>query len=279
MIDLERLIKDANDVAPLPTTVTKLLSVMQGDDWSVDAAVDVIRFDAGLTARLLRLANSVAYGRAGRSGNLREAVLRLGRSAVLSTSMAEGVRTALPAKSMPAGYTEREFWQHSVAATLAVEKLERALGIPVAPEVATAALLHDVGKLVLGHLLSPDVMAVLRRAVEEGHLVAWRAESEVLQVNHAEVGALIAQHWNLPDLVVAGILHHHNPSLGEGNVAALVHVANEVARVAQGEISVEVCHANLDPAAREQLQLTLAHLEKVCAALAPELESVISAYA
>ncbi len=278
MIDLERLIQDAHHVPPLPTTVTKVISLMQGDDWSVDAAVEVIRVDAGLTARMLRLANSVAYGRSGRSGNLREAVLRIGRSAVLSTSIAAGARSALPAKSLPAGYGEREFWRHSVASTLAVEKLERTLGISVAPEAATAALLHEVGQFLLGHLLSPDILSVLGRACEEGHLVPWRAESEVLKVNHAEVGALIAQHWNLPDLVVSGILHHHEPSQGEGNVAALVHVADEVARVAEGEISVEVAYSNLDPSAREQLKLTVAQFEKVCAAVVPDLENVISAY-
>jgi len=111
------------------------------------------------------------------------------------------------------------------------------IGLPsftVPPETFTAALLHDVGKLVLGRFLDRDIQEFLERARSDGGRSGPEAETEVLNVNHAELGGLIAAHWKLPRSICVGIQYHHEPEEcgdeeGLEHVPWIVHLADLVA--------------------------------------------------
>ena len=102
-------------------------------------------------------------------------------------------------------------------------------GEPI-PETFTAALLHDVGKLVMGRFLIPEILGFIRRAREVDHLGRLEAESLLLNVHHGELGGLIAQHWKLPSRVVQGIIYHHNPEEGHDVICDLTYLANQIAK-------------------------------------------------
>ena len=103
-------------------------------------------------------------------------------------------------------------------------------------EVRRAALLHDVGKLVMSRFVEPvDLKAI--EMVREAGITRIQAETEVLGVNHAELGGLIATKWELPETLVRGIAYHHVPQHpaardepGAGLIAYGVHVADVVAK-------------------------------------------------
>jgi HD-like signal output (HDOD) protein len=97
-------------------------------------------------------------------------------------------------------------------------------------ETFTAALLHDVGKLVMARFLSPEILAHIRKARQLGGLSQTEAESLLLGVNHAELGGLVAQHWQLPPRLVQGILYHHDPEHGFDTICDLTCVADQVAK-------------------------------------------------
>ena len=99
----------------------------------------------------------------------------------------------------------------------------------IPPEAFAAALLHDIGKLVLGRFLDAQTLLLLEQAQAEGHLNPLQAESELLEVNHAELGGLIAQKWELPETIVQGITYHHRPEAGQAMICDVVCISNELA--------------------------------------------------
>jgi HD-like signal output (HDOD) protein len=84
----------------------------------------------------------------------------------------------------------------------------------------------------MARFLSPDILRILADAREKGGLSSLRAEAELLCVHHGELGGIIAQHWNLSDRIVTGIMYHHTPDLARDIVADVVHVANIAAKLA-----------------------------------------------
>jgi HD-like signal output (HDOD) protein len=113
---------------------------------------------------------------------------------------------------------------------LAAELLVRRSPARPPLETATAALLHDVGKLVMARFLDDDLLRTLQLAADEG-VARRRAELDVLGVDHAELGGLIAQTWQLPPSLVRGIGYHHDPVLGGEPICFAVHLADVIAKV------------------------------------------------
>jgi HD-like signal output (HDOD) protein len=230
MIDLDRLIEQANELAPLPASTVRLAEMVGSPDCHLDDVVELISFDQALTARLLRAANSATSGSAIRVGTVQEAVTRMGTAQVFALAMSSSARPFLRARVPAYNLGEGALWRHSVAAAVAAEIVPVFCQIVVPPETFTAALLHDVGKLVMGRFLNPEILGFIRRAQEIDHLDRLEAEALLLNVHHGELGGLIAQHWKLPPCVVLGITYHHNPDQGRHVICDLTCLSNQVAK-------------------------------------------------
>ena len=141
-----------------------------------------------------------------------------------------------------------------MAAALAAECSNGLTATPAPPECFTAALLHDVGKLVLGRYVDDEIRDFLRRARAAGGRSEAAAESERLNVNHAELGGLIAAHWDLPEAICVGVRWHHDPQDCQeeeelARVAWHVHLADLVAqRLGHGTDDVIPEEAEFAPA-------------------------------
>ncbi len=277
MIDLDRLIQQANDLEPLPGTTTRLAALAADPDAGIRELVDLVSFDQALTARLLRFANSAAVGSREPVASVQGAIQRLGTGTVLTVAMGAAVKGRLMAAVPQYGIGEGGLWRHSIAAALAIEALVR-IGRVSAPSAAfSAALLHDVGKLVLSRFLDPEVLAVLHEARTAGGLSALAAEVEVLSVHHAELGGLIAQHWKLPDAIVQGISKHHTADEHD-DVARLVRLADLLAHHQHPVSDAPVSEDDLSAAAAP-FRLTAPTLERVEQAIADDFDGRLARYA
>ena len=230
MIDLAPLIEQATELAPLSATTVRLAQVASRSDCDVQEVTELVAFDQALTSKLLRAANAVASGSAIPVGTVDEAVTRLGTAQVLALAVAAGAKPLLQARVPAYGLDEGALWRHSVASAVAAETAPRFCNVEVPPESFTAALLHDVGKLVMGRYLSSEILRFIHRAQEVEHLEALEAESLLLGVNHGELGGIIAQHWELPERIIAGITFHHNPPPDSDVICYLTCLANQVAK-------------------------------------------------
>jgi HD-like signal output (HDOD) protein len=229
MIDLDALTTAAAGLDPLPASVTRLAALAAAAEPEIDEVVEVVRFDQALSAALLSTANSSWSASRHRVTTVREAVIRLGTGPVLSLALGSAVHTRMTSSVPEYGLGEGELWEHSVAALLAAELLSRKAPRRPPPETATAALLHDVGKLVMARFLDPDLLSMIE-IVAGDDVGRRRAEHEVLGVDHAELGALVAQTWRLPASLVRGIGYHHTPRLGDDPICYGVHLADVIAK-------------------------------------------------
>ncbi len=223
MIDLGRVVASASGLDPLPATALRLADLL-GEDAAFEEIERVVSFDPALTARLLRFANGANTAGLAPVTSVHAAISRLGTGAVLSLAVGTTLRDLLhrPDAELRG---ENLLWTHSVTAGLAARDLNRFCRHRVPPETFTAALLHDIGKLILARFLCAKVRGVVADTVASG-IAPLDAEREVLGVDHAEVGALVAEHWRLPDALVQAIRFHHRPYEGTHPVCWAVAATN-----------------------------------------------------
>lgn len=210
-IDLDALIEHANSLEPLPSSATRLTEILAQDDWELEDVVAVVALDQGLTGKLLGVANSAAHAPTDRVASVDQAVVRLGAGTVLAVAIGSGVRKQVDHAIPEYGLAEGELWSRSVAASTVADGMRKYTKRRIPVEASTAALLHDIGKLVLARYLDDGLLQYLASARGTAGLTEERAEIEILGVNHAELGGLVAQHWNLPPIIVEGISYHHAP--------------------------------------------------------------------
>ena len=278
MIDLVAVTRSANDLEALPASVTRLAAIASKKDWNIGEIEQTVSLDQALSLRLLRAANSAASAARMPIATIRDAVVRVGVGKLLSMATATSVKGRMTGALPAFGLSEGELWRHSVGTALAAEAAQGFCEEMLPPETHAAALLHDIGKLVLGRFLDPEIQEVLALAREQGHLSWMRAEVELLGVHHGELGGLIAQHWQLPPRLVTGIIHHHTPDEANDPIADVVHVANVAAkRVGAGPV-VDDDDVRLNPSSMSRLKLNEKGFEMLCRQVEKRLEQVLAQY-
>jgi putative nucleotidyltransferase with HDIG domain len=222
--DLDALIRKVEKMSPMGNTVQKALSILNDASFDAVRLAGVMRLDETMTGMVLRLANSAYYAPAQRISDITRAVAYLGQSNVkqllLSASVSYLVRRPLPGY----GFGRGELWTHAVGVAAGARYLAAPLGHSMAESAYTAGLLADIGMLALDSLLQERSIPNLNvRAAPTLEL-----EREYLGVDHATLGAEIANRWNLPPLIVEAIAHHHRPTQARAaaKIAAAVHIAD-----------------------------------------------------
>jgi putative nucleotidyltransferase with HDIG domain len=242
----------------------------------VDEFEQVIKPDPGLTANVLRMANSAYFGFTRRIATAREAITMLGLKRVYDVATMAAVQRFLPKRIAGYELSSEGYWQHCVAVAALAENMAHAGNH--APGLAfTAGLMHDIGKLVLGEFLALHAAPLLERVRQDGASLIG-AEQEVLGVDHTEVGAELASVWRLPDTVVSVIRWHHDPNkIPEGlerECIDLVHVADALAHSFGFGADVGELRRPLDPQAFDRIKLGAPELEQVVAGSFAEIESL-----
>lgn len=276
MIDIDQIIDNAGKLEPLPQTVTRLVALLAKEEVTVPEIEDVFSMDGPLTARLLRQANSASSSTRATIGTVSAAVVRLGFGSVLALAVAASTQKQLTAAAPPYGMHDGALWKHSQAARFAVDALRQHAKLKVPAEAQTAALLHDIGKVMMARHLKENVMDVLRRALGEGVPLNLDAEREVLEVHHGELGGLIAQRWELPDIIVRGIIYHHDPencTQADNRICHIVCLANWIAKKAEHNAGGDPCEKPL-PESSAVLGLTEIQIDRVVDAVAAHFASL-----
>ncbi len=277
MIDLGRLVESANEMAPLPASTVRLAQLVSQPGSHLDDVVELIAFDQALTVKLLRSANAAGSG-ACAIATVNDAVLRLGTAQVLALAVAGSAKSLMSARLVEYGLDEGALWRHSVAAAVAAEMAPNYCRVEAPRETFTAALLHDVGKLVMARSLSPEILDFIHRAQEVDGMGRLDAESLLLGANHAELGGLVAQHWGLPARVVQGIIYHHHPEQGTDIIGCFTYLANHMAKQLEASLAGKKTQLELSPEVRERLGLTPDSITAYSNSVATRFEKVSRRY-
>lgn len=200
----------------LPPTAARTLRMLQHVRVEIPRIARVIESDAVWASAVLRLARSPLWGLGVEPADLRDAVGLLGLRRFYQLIALSAVGPLLRAPLPGYGLAEGELWDHSLAVALATREILLEKGLKPCEEAFTAAFLHDVGKLVLSTALDVDPGAV--EAPEAG----------AAGFDHAEAGAALLNHWEMPYWLVSAVRLHHAPSDGSFVIADLVRLAEAV---------------------------------------------------
>ncbi|MGB8167595.1 MAG: HDOD domain-containing protein [Chthoniobacteraceae bacterium] len=228
----ERLIARTEHISVSPPVAFQIFSLVRNGVFPSDALIDLVRLDPDLTAQLLRLCNSAELRGNGVS-SLKEAALRLGNGVIAAKAMSLAVGRLVAVPLTAYCPDPNALWRHSVQTALAARYLAPHCEGGLNPETAfTAGLLHDLGKLVI-NAGAPDELNQIVAMRKEKHLPYADAELEVLGADHAEIGGLILERWNLPAQIVDGVRYHHAPDFDRSGMANLIHVAEACSKVTE----------------------------------------------
>jgi len=276
---LDKIMAKIDAFPSIPGSAIKLIELLENEDAPVKEIEDILRLDPGMTANVLKLTNSAYFGLPTKVGSVKRAVMLLGMNKIKQLVMASCVGAVMdgpiPGYDLPAG----ELWRHSIAVSVAAEGLSRELKMTGADDIFTAALVHDVGKLILGQFIQEDLAAI--DAAADSNVSFEVAEKQVLGTDHAEIGARILSHWSLPDDLVHAVRWHHDPDAAEEQkrITDVVHVANVLCLMMGIGVGREGLQYEPSPAVTRRLGLKQFHLEHVASQTlqwAEELSDVFS---
>ena len=193
----------------MPQILIKLIEHLQADDLGMAELASLISNDAGMTSKILAVANSSAYHRASRAVGLEQSLIALGTDMIKTLVISESVFQTF--NNFPhSGSTDlRGFWKNSLSAAVIARDLAERMAYPHVEEAYLAGLLHNVGRLAL-LATAPKEYAFNFTARDDEDLCA--VEQRTLQITHSEAGAWLIERWHLDSFLADSVLYHHEPS-------------------------------------------------------------------
>lgn len=214
----------ARSIPPMPGAAQKAFKLSVDPNAEARDFIDVIESDEALSARILKIANSVYFDRGHKSNTIEEAVTVIGlaelRSLLNATSLSEIFPSSNPARTAA--------WGNDIATALIARAIAQRLNPNMAEQAFLAGLMHDIGRLLLIQRAGDLYAKVLKRVEEQGkefHII----EAEFFPFDHTEVGHLVAQRWNFTPELTTAIRKHHLPLVSfksSKELEAIVHCAD-----------------------------------------------------
>jgi len=206
---LRQIIGTIGELPSLSSTYMALSQALRDAVTPIPAIAQIIEQDVAMSAKVLQLVNSGFFSFARRATSLQQAVNYLGLDTIKNLALySETFRIFIPDPRIPELFY-RNLQQHSqrtaiVVATLPLTREVRGIAL-------VAALLHDVGTLLLASTMPEEFCAVLVQMNDQGSSQA-EAEEALLGISHAEIGAYLLGLWGINEIAVEAIAHHHHPT-------------------------------------------------------------------
>lgn len=265
-LSLNDVVRQVDNLVTLPGVFVRINRMVDDPHCSLQAIGEVIAQDPGLTVRLLRMANSVFFGLSHEIDTVPRAVAVIGTRRVRDLIMATSMVKAFD--EIPADITSLEaFWRHSIHCGLIARELAKTARLREPESLFVTGLLHDIGRLVMLSYYPDRARRALARSLSEEGILQYQCERDEFGFDHAQLGAALARHWQLPELLIEGIELHHQPRQAEAHPqhVAIVHLANALSLPSEYARTEIAEPKRLDPAAWSQAGLQETAGAEACA--------------
>ncbi len=207
---IERIIEQIDELHPVPDIAKRVTEITSNPHSSLAELVDVINYDWATTANILKICNSDYFGLTKQIVSIKQAVAYLGFNKVASLVVLGNSADNFTKAQIGYDLNEDDLWRYSVSSALIAEDLAKERHIHNSSLIFTSALLKDIGKVILSTYVQ-DSFKDINNAVRNRGLTFLDAEKEVIGIDHAELGAKVAERWNFNPAMVNIIRNHHNP--------------------------------------------------------------------
>lgn len=250
---LDRL-RNVSSLPSLPGVALRVLELVRRDTTGVADVAKVISGDPALAAKLLRTVNSSFYGLPMQVGTISHAATLLGLQSVKTLALGFSLASMIkPTKGE--SFDFNRFWRQSLYAAIAARSLAKLVHLRECEEAFVAGLLSDIGTVVMYRVLGSDYEAVLENSKGDQTQLVHLCRQK-FDLDHAQVGGMLAEHWKLPAVLVEPIRQHHNlddPQIKSRSLVEVVHVAVICAQVFSAKVKGLLQHAKSELASRFQL--------------------------
>ncbi len=200
------------------------MASLANEDVSFAELASVIERDTVLSGNVLRLVNSALYGRRGTVSSVRGAISILGIVKLRKYVLGMSVSRLWAKVAVPQSWNMERFNDHSVAVAILSDAIVQKGRFDYPEGAFAAGLLHDLGRLMIATACPAEYLQITTLARSTNRRLE-EIETEVLDINHAELSAAALQRWGLPPPVQKAVLYHHrsatDPSTSSGSVLPL----------------------------------------------------------
>lgn len=207
---IRALVLGLKSIPSPPALYHELQSELQSEDVSLKKIADIVSRDAGMTAKILQLANSAFMGARFTISNPTQAITLIGTEMVRALVLSVHVFSQF---KDPSALECAILWEHGIAVSCLAQRIATCekCAKSVVDECSTAGILHEIGKLVLlAEMPGPYAEILANISKDAGDLSA--AERERFGCTHAELGAYLMSIWGLPHPLVHAVAFHDCPS-------------------------------------------------------------------
>ncbi|MFA3783861.1 HDOD domain-containing protein [Melioribacteraceae bacterium 4301-Me] len=212
----------------IPTIMIEINNLLDNPLTSVNELANIINKDQGLTAKILKIANSPLYGLPRKVSTIEFAIVVLGfdhiRDIVIAITIIETFN-----KRKKDEMNLRKYWIHSLMVAGVSKKIAEEFSYGNPNEVFTAGLLHDLGISIIQRYYEEEYKKI-SGLITENKYNSLYAENITLGFTHQEVGELLLEKWNLPLTLCEAVANHHFPSESKNNklVSSFIHLADYI---------------------------------------------------
>lgn len=264
-MELDLLLNDVKDIAPLPKAYLRIQELVNDPDSSLDELTAVIGNDPGLTARILRIANSAYVGLPSKVDTIARAVQILGLNQVHDLALASAAVGSL-FRIQSKALDIHDFWRRSIYCAIVARVTARRCGIRNAERLFVSGLLHEIGNLLIA-FKEPPLYSEMRDTAIRRQVPLAQVQREFIRYDYAMASAELLKRWQLPEsLYMPVALHTRSISQAPPALAhdvAMIHMGAAISRAAMWTSEADEPVPPFDTVAVQLTELDEAAVEQI----------------
>lgn len=272
---IQELVKEIKNLKPMPAVINQVLDLIDQPDSSMSQIADVIQYDPVITASVLRLCNSAYFGLKQPAESIKDAVTLLGTDQILEIVLMNSSAKIMAGDKDGYGLHEGAMWKYSVSSALIAKQIARKLKLDNRNTIFTAALLKDIGKIVLDRFIKNSFEKITHLVVHESYSFK-EAEKKIIGVDHTELGGMIAKMWKFSPKMVSIIRNHHltDISMARDKEIAVVYLADCICMMIGIGVGSDGLAYRFNEHVITELGLLPDDISKIIAEFVPAMEQV-----
>ncbi|GHV83047.1 ATP-binding protein [Spirochaetia bacterium] len=239
------IVDQVNSLPQFPENILFIQKLTQDPKSEMADIARHISMDPAMTVDILRLVNSAQYMMIKRVDSISEAVKILGINGIKNLLYSYGTQKLLGEDTEE----KRALWRHCYKTAFYAYNLVKNFSKDktIIDDVYVGGILHDMGKIIFDNA-HPGLVAKMKNFCSEKSIPDATLEDVSAGMNHAEIGGMLAEKWNLPEILVTAIRYHHDPTAAPKNTRAVVDVvylANMLCEIERGTAVCDQLYADV----------------------------------
>jgi len=275
MSGLTKLVREIEFLKPMPQVANQILHIIEDPVSSTGEVAEIVQYDPAVTANILKICNSAYYGLPRQVDSVQEAISFLGLDQIIEIVLLKSGTENMRSEQAGYGLHEGDLWRHAISSALVAKELAVMKKIENKNLVFTAALLKDIGKVVLDRYVSDSFQKIMSLVDKDGFSFR-EAEKKVLGVDHAELGGIIAKTWKFSSRLIEMISNHHmqTEESRKDEETSIVYLADVICMMMGLGCGADGLAYRFHKEVLEHLEITELDLQKIIAGFGEKIKSV-----